>query len=277
MPQENEPRAKGIPAQAGYVEPHAGLLTAPPKGQLLYKVMRVEDLLRSNAESYLHFNRIDAYRDFPSADRNDGAQTPADRPGNSEARFKSNPAFSAADYYDRARARIYACCFSLENSKMIWYEYGNGGERGKVCVVLDFSKLRERINQTIDRGNSALQYGGVRCVQIFSVNYGVVEYVEWDAHRANAERLPNPISYAHLKNISFRDEKELRVSLSALGVGKFVLNDGRKMEFPPSLHLDFDFKAAVADGTINQILYPVGFDKEFLRAKLAKLSVAIAE
>jgi hypothetical protein len=31
----------------GAIEPHAGLLTAPPEGQRLYKIMKVEDLLRS--------------------------------------------------------------------------------------------------------------------------------------------------------------------------------------------------------------------------------------
>ena len=27
----------------------------------------------------------------------------------------------------------------------------------------------------------------------FSLNYGIVEYVEWDTHQANTEHLPNPI------------------------------------------------------------------------------------
>jgi hypothetical protein len=48
----------------GLIEPHAGLLIAPPEGQSLYKMMTVENLLRSIAGSYLHFNRVDAYQDL---------------------------------------------------------------------------------------------------------------------------------------------------------------------------------------------------------------------
>ena len=36
----------------GLVEPHAGLLVAPRDGQLLYKVMTVENLLRSISGSF---------------------------------------------------------------------------------------------------------------------------------------------------------------------------------------------------------------------------------
>jgi hypothetical protein len=46
----------------------------------------------------------------------------------------------------------------------------------------------------------------------------------------------------------------MRVSLSALGMGRFVLADGREIEFPPSLQLGFDFRQACADGTIVQVL-----------------------
>lgn len=50
-----------IVAPLGMVERHAGLLTVPADGQLLYKMMTVENLLRSISASYLHFNRVDAY------------------------------------------------------------------------------------------------------------------------------------------------------------------------------------------------------------------------
>lgn len=45
----------------GAIEPHRGLLVAPPEGQLLYKVIPVENCLRSITGSYLHFNRVDSY------------------------------------------------------------------------------------------------------------------------------------------------------------------------------------------------------------------------
>jgi hypothetical protein len=48
------------PPSLGSIEPHAGLLTLPPEGQLLYKIMTVENLLRSNGGSYLRFNRVDS-------------------------------------------------------------------------------------------------------------------------------------------------------------------------------------------------------------------------
>lgn len=256
------------------IEPHAGLLTAPPEGQLLYKVMTVENLLRSVAGSYLHFNRVDAYQDL---DPNDGAQLPGDQPGNAHVTFAKAPNFSAADYYDQFRARTYACCFSLENTDYIWRTYATGGLRGKICVVLDFAKLRMRLNHTLTQGKSALECNGIRCRQIFSINYGMVDYVAWDTHRANAEHLPNPIKYAYLKSDTYRDDRELRISLSALGIGQFVLNDGSQLDFPPSLQFGFDFKSAFADGTITRVLFAQDTDTDFLRAELDKLRIVPVE
>ncbi len=139
-----------VPMPLGAIEPHARMLTAPPEDQLLYKMMKHEHLLASVDGSYLHFNRVDSYADFPGADANDGAQLPQDRAGNAGARFLKAPYFSAADYYDRARSRTYACCFSLENSPHIWTEYANGSPRGKVCVVFQFGRLRSRLNAALN-------------------------------------------------------------------------------------------------------------------------------
>ena len=63
----------------GTIEPHEGLLNRPPNDQLLYKVMLAEDLIKSISGSYLHFNRVDSYKEFDGADVNDGAQLPKDR------------------------------------------------------------------------------------------------------------------------------------------------------------------------------------------------------
>jgi len=267
---------QGIPAPLGHVEPHAAMLTAPANGRLLYKMMTVENLLRSVAGGYMHFNRVDSYVDFPGADAHDGQQLPSDQPGNALAKFAKAPDFSAANYYDQSRSRTYACCFSLENSDFIWANYANGGRKGKVCVVFDFAKLRATLNRTFQPGNAALEYNGNRCRQIFSVNYGIVEYVERDEHQANAERLPNPITYTYLKDKQFSDEKEMRVSLSTLGIGQFVLNEGVVIDFPGSLHVDFDFKAAMAVGSIVRILRGPDCDSDFLQAELHKLGVGAA-
>ncbi|MGH8468246.1 MAG: hypothetical protein ACREVY_04415 [Gammaproteobacteria bacterium] len=270
---ENVPR-RHIPAPLGSVEPHAPMLNVPPDGQLLYKIMSAENLLRSIVGNYLHLNRVDSYADFPGADPHDGRQLPKDQQGNASARFEKAPKFSAADYYDQSRARTYACCFSLENSDFIWNNYANGCAKGKVCIVLDFGRLRATINQCLRAGNAALEYNGNRCHQIFSVNYGIVEYVEWDNHQANAEHLPNPIKYTYLKDKQlFSEEKELRISLSALGIGQFALQDGSTMQFPASLQLAFDFRAAIASQTIQQILCAPDCDSDFLQAELHKLRI----
>jgi hypothetical protein len=129
----------------------------------------------------------------------------------------------------------------------------------------------------LTQGNSALEYNDVRCHQIFSINYGVVEYVAWDIHRANAEHLPNPIKYAYLKSDKYRDDRELRISLTALGIGHFVLNDGSRIAFPPSLQLGFDFKSTFTDGTITRLLFAQDCDVNFLRTELDKLRIVPIE
>jgi hypothetical protein len=266
-----------IPAPLGIVEPHAPLLSIPPEGQLLYKMMTIENLLRSVIGSYLNFNRVDCYIDFPGSDSHDGQQLPRDLKKNAIVRFQKSQKFSAADYYALSRARTYACCFSMENTDFIWKNYANGSAKGKVCTVFDFSKLRATLNATLQSGKAALEYNGNRCRQFFSINYGIVEYVEWDLHQCSNARLPNPIRYTYLKNNKFSEEKELRVSLSAPGIGQFILNDGTKINFPPSLHVYFNFKMAVSDCTVQQILYAPDCDTEFLNAEFRKLGMVLRE
>ena len=203
----------------------------------------------------------------------DGQQLPEDQQRNAEVHFAKAPNFSAADYYDLSRTRTYACCFSLENSNHIWTKYQNGSEKGKVCVVFEFGKLRSALNQTLRHENAVVEYNGNRCHQIFSVNYGNVEYVDWDSHPVSAERLPNPIMYTYLKDKKFSEDKELRVSLSALGFGNFALNDGSLMNFPVSLKMAFDFREAIADGTILQILFSPECASAFLHAELSRLQI----
>lgn len=263
-----------IPAPLGHIEPHAPMLRIPPEGQLLYKVMTVENLLRSVTGNYLHFNRVDSYSDFPNADPNDGRQLPKDHPTNAAARFAKAPDYSAAHYYDQSRGRAYACCLSVENSDFIWRNYANGSEKGKVCVVFEFGKLRAMLNHTLAPGNTSLLYQGNHCHQIFSINYGLVDYVEWNDHQTNEQYLSNPILYTYLKDAAgFSDEKELRISLSAIGIGQFALNDGSTIQFPQSLQLAFDFRAAIASAAIRQILLAPDSDSSFLTRELAKLRI----
>ncbi|MBN2428268.1 MAG: hypothetical protein JXK94_08030 [Deltaproteobacteria bacterium] len=264
-------------APLGCIEPHAPLLSRPSFDQLLYKVITVENLLRSVVGNYLHFNRVDSYSDFPNADENDGRQLPKDQPANNYARFQLAPDFSAAHYYDLCRERTYACCFSIVNSAYIWSNYANGSEQGKACVVFEFGKLRPMLNRTLNLENAALLYEGNFCRQIFSINYGLVDYVDWDAHQTNTQYLSNPIVYTYLKDADrFREEKELRISLSAIGIGNFALKDGTLMQFPPSLQLGFDFREAIATKTIRGILLGPDADSGFLTRELAKLRIKTA-
>jgi len=267
-----------ISAPSGIVEPHAPLLNAPHEGQLLYKVMTVENLLKSVGSNYFHFNRVDSYVDLsgsnPHADQNDGRMLTKDRLAASQARFEKAPDFTLPDYYDKSRARTYACCFSMENSNFIWEHYGNGSAKGKVCIVFEFGKLRATLNETLRPGNAVLECNGLRCHQIFSVNYGIIEYVDWDVHEANAKRLPNPIIYTYLKDkTNFSEEKEFRISLSAMGMGEFAFKDGSTMQFPSSLHVPFLFKTAIQDCTIRPMLCAPDTDVDFLYTELNKLHI----
>lgn len=264
-----------IPAPMGHIEPHAPLLNIPPEDQLVFKIVTIENLLSSVASSYLHFNRVDSYVDFPAADPHDGQQLPKDLQGNAMARFEKAPEFSAADYYNQARARTYACCFSLENSDLMWNNYAKNTKKGKVCVVFHFGKLRAILNEVLTPEKAVLDCNGTRCLQIFSVNYGLVEYIDWNTYQSNQVRLPNPITYTYLKDKQFLDEKELRVSLSALGIGRYVLNDGGVLVFPPTLHAHFGFKKAIAEGAIQEILYAQDSDSAFLSNELSKLGIVL--
>jgi len=267
-----------LPAPQGLIEPHAQLLTVPRDGQLLYKVMTVENLIQSVGGNYLYFNRVDRYKDFsgsnPLADINDGRQLPKDEADNSKIGFEKAPGFTAAGYYNKSRSRTYACCFSLENSNYIWKHYGNGSAKGKVCLVFDFRKLRATLNTTPLPGNAVLECNGMKCRQIFSINYGIIDYVDWDVHEANEKRLPNPITYTYLKDkAKFIEEKEFRISLSAIGMGKFILNNGSNIHFADSLYVPFLFKNAIGDGTLRPMLCAPGTDTDFLNTELDKLQI----
>jgi hypothetical protein len=257
----------------GVVEPRVPILNLPSKQQNLYKVIKPENLLKSMQGNYLHFNRVDSYRDFPGADSNDGRQLLKDQSSNTETKFEKDPNFTAAHYYDQSRQRTYACCFSLENSDHIWESYALGSNKGTICVVFDFNKLRSMLNRSLQPGNAEIEYNGNKYKQIFSIDYGIVEYVEWKECRVNLESLPNPIKYTYLKDHAFAEEKELRIALSALGVWQFVSEDGSPMIFPEHLEMAFDFQKAVADEVIKKIEFSPDCNSEWLYAELNKVSI----
>lgn len=238
----------------GLIEPHACYLNLPESNVLLYKVITLDNFIRSILGGYLYFNRVDSYRDFKNADLHDGSQLPLDRIINEKGYFEKDPSFTAANYYDRARSRTYACCFSLENSDFIWKNYGKGGKKGKICIVFDFEKLRTALNQTLKTDTVYFQYKNEKCNQFFDINYGLIEYIKRDKSQINSELSPNPIQYTYIKDKSYKNEKELRISLSALGIGQFILRSGEVIDFLPNLLMTFDFITAIKNKTIIKIL-----------------------
>ena len=96
-------------------------------------------------------------------------------------------------------------------------------------------------------------------------------------HEANGKRLPNPIPYTYLKDkTKFSEEKEFRISLSAIGMGEFALKDGSNLHFPASLYVPFPFKTAIRDGTLRPMLCAPDTDIDFLYAELNKLHITAA-
>jgi hypothetical protein len=82
--------------------------------------------------------------------------------------------------------------------------------------VFEFGKLRQTLNHTMhsSKENNLLHCGGYRCKQIFSINYGIVKYMERDTRQLVSARFPNPIEYTFVKDKEkYADERELRISL----------------------------------------------------------------
>ena len=254
----------------GSVEPHAGLLRTPHDEALIFKVMSVRDLLSSIEWSYLYFTRIDSYTG-EEADQADGHQLQGDQPDNEALLLFPDAGITASDYYKNCRSRTYACCFSLEESVSLWKKYGGGDVNGKVCVVFKFGTLRDMLNRTRQWDHSILQVGTPTFDQILDINYGIVEYVDSEKQRANLDRPPNPITYTYCKSRTFKDEKELRVSLSALGLGKFVLANGSQEEFPRSWKVFFDFRSAIVKGDVKLSCLESECDRGFLESELKRL------
>lgn len=245
----------------GQIEPHAGLLERPPDDQPLYKIMTAENFLSSLDGHYLHFKRVDKYPDFPE----DGAQPPNHRECNTNTPFARAHGYNAQMYFDQARSRTYACCFSLENSDYIWTHHGNDSAIAKVCLVFDFGLLREMLNATMKKGR--LIGGGVSCRQIFDINYGKIKYVKWDEHMDKEMHL-NPILFTYRKDLVYAAENELRISLSAIGIGAFAFNNGAPFQFTDSLHFRFDYRLAFSRQVIREIQYFCGGGEDLLFSKL---------
>lgn len=255
-----------IQQSSGVVEPHSYLLTPPSADQLLYKIISTENFIKSIEGKYLHFTRVDCFED-----QFDGKQLLKDQPGNSSSRFEKRPDYSASDCYDTFRSRAYAYCLSTEETEYIWENYGNNGMKGKICIVFEFGKLRQILNDVLDNGK--IKYNGKSCCKMFSINYGLVEYVDFAQHNLNSSKLPNPIEYIYIKDRAFERESEARISLSTIGFG--IINvGGTEMQFPENMQVDFDFIAAEEIGAIKHIKYSRDCDLKYLYSELKKLGIS---
>ena len=61
-----------------------------------------------------------------------------------------------------------------------------------MCLVFDFEKLRQRLNASMQASldNHGLLIHGENCFrQIFSINYGIVEYVDKQTHALQPVRI----------------------------------------------------------------------------------------
>jgi len=222
-----------------FVESHKNLLEQVSDETMLYKIVSFENFCKMLEGNYLHFNRVDNYID----DKNDSNQPEQERLMNEKFFFEKDPNFTLRNYYEGCRKRSYACCFSLDIPKADhWKEYGGKEPEKAVCLVMNFGKLKSLLN-------------------IFHLNYGVVKYGSFVNDIISHTIRPNPIEYVYFKDSKYKKERELRISLSALGIGRIQISDGQLFDFPDSIAFGFNLNQALNFGAISHIEIA---DKDFL-------------
>lgn len=270
-----------------FVESHKNFLKQVGDETLLYKVVSFENFLKMLDGNYLHFNRVDNYTD----DKNDSAQPKLEKLMNEKLYFEKDPNFTLRNYYEECRRRSYACCFSLDVPKADqWKKYGGKEPKKAVCLVINFGKLKFLLNETFrkaslvrdniilhnyaigknllclhldDIGNIIRQYRADNITQILHLNYGLVNYGDFMNDLISPVVRPNPIEYLHFKDNSYKetDGRELRISLSAIGMGRIQLPDGRLFDFSESIQFEFNLDQALSCGAISHFEIA---DKAFL-------------
>lgn len=238
------------------VESHKNLLKQIDDETLLYKVVPFEFFLKMLERNYLYFTRVDTYVD----DKKDSDQPEQERLRNEQIYFEKDPDFTLRKYYEECRRRTYACCFSLDvPNEGHWKRYGGEESEKAVCLVMNFGKLKLLLNDTFERARLVIDNSIVLenhadgFSQIFHLNYGVVKYGDFANDVVSVGAWPNPLEYAYFKDENYREENELRISLSAVGMGKIILPYGKLLNFPESIRLEFSFDRAVSCGALSHI------------------------
>lgn len=215
-------------------------------------------------KKYLYFKRVDTYAD----DTRDSDQPDGDRLLSEKASFEKNPDYKLSNYYEGARKRTYACCFSLENTPYHWKTYG-GDDPNPICMVVHFGKLRDFLNRTLAESRIVTQ--DQICHNFFHINYGQVQYGDLKNDILTQKTHKNPIEYAYFKDKKWKDDTELRITLSTIGIGDFVNLDGGVFDFPESIQLGFDIKQATEFDVIQrmEISNPEFLEEFSKKSKLA--------
>jgi hypothetical protein len=112
-----------------------------------------------------------------------------------------------------------------------------------------------------DHGQVIGEFIADNMVQIFHLNYGVVKYVSFVNDIISHTIRPNPIEYVYFKDSKYKKERELRISLSALGISRIQISDGQIFDFPDSIAFGFNINQALNFGAISHIEIA---DKDFL-------------
>lgn len=215
-------------------------------------------------KSYLYFRRVDTYQD----DIKDSDQPIRDKAINRNIGFEKQPEYKLYDYYRSCRARTYACCFSTENSNYIWENY-SAGDPNAICLIFNTGKLKELLNKTIE--NSEIIFGKGQCRNFFDINYGSVKYGDFENHVLSKRVCSNPIEYSYFKDSKYQSEKEFRITLSAIGLGKIVCPDGSEFCFPDSVKIGISIKKALLCGAISSMEVSPKCEKEFSKVLCERL------
>ena len=241
-------------------------LKQPPDGTKLYKIMRYQDFVNSMNDKYLYFHRVDQYHDI-----DDSNQPILEREKNKKIHFERHPEENYKLIIDRQRKRTYACCFSTKLTDYLWDTYSKN-DPCAVCIEFNYTKMANYMFKIFQysricyiAGNKEKSFSNHQDgVNIFNLNFGLVEYIDPITYFNNNSQ--NAILYSYLKSKNlYSEDNEFRITLCTQGIFKdIILPNGVAFNFPYGIKLEFDFQLANAENTIVRLHFRIPPDKEFL-------------